>query len=174
MPDEDVLIFPNDDQAQQDLEQPFARYVRSTLTAALRLQGKSNLSLGGNGQYDILTMPAEIVEAYQWRSIYCRPTKTVVDGAAKIERGLLCIGEAIGDELREAMAAAGLGTRFTVIASSEYHKLDRANRRGWVFNPTTTPMECQLNIAWSAATPDWQSFGETMESMRVIAALRFS
>lgn len=174
MLNEDVLTYPNDDQERQTLEPPFARYVRSTLTAVLRLKGKSNLSLGGNGAYDILTMPAQIVEAYQWRSIYCRPTKTAVDGTDQINRGLLCIGEAVGDELREAMAVAGLGTRFTVIGSSEYLQLDRANRRGWVFNPTTTPIVCQLNIAWSAATPDWQRFGETIESMRVIAALRFS
>lgn len=173
MLNEDVLIFPNDNNTQPTEEPPFARYVRSTLSAALRLRHQSYLSLASHGRYDIMTLPLDVSEAYQWRSIYCRPTKQAVDGKKKYDHGLLCIGEAIGDELREAMVSSGLGTRFAVIGGSEFRKLDGINRRGWIFDPCTTSIDCHLNIAWSAATPDWHSFGETIEGMRVLAALRF-
>ena len=172
MLNEEIMIFPNDNQAQQTEELPFARYVRSTLSAALSARGHSYLSLGSLGGYDILTLPPDISEAYQWRSLYCRPTKQAVNGKKKHDYGLLCIGEAIGDELRDAMRSAGLGTRFTVISSSEYLKIDGMKRRRWVFNPLTTAIDCQLQIAWAAAKPDWQSFGEAIEGMRVVAALR--
>jgi hypothetical protein len=172
MLNEEILAFPNDQQSEQTAEPPFARYIRSTLAAALRADNQSYLSLASNGGYDILKLPQHLIEAYQWRSIYCRPTKELVGGKKTYQRGLLCIGEATGAELRDAMLSAGFGTRFTVIGGSEYRMLAGYNRRGQIFDPRTTSMACQMCIGWSSAMPDWQRFGEAMESLRVLAAMR--
>lgn len=163
----DVLIMPPD--ASEPL---FVRYLRSTLIKAVGGSTSNVLFLGGRGGYDILEFSTAVVQAYQWRSIYCKPLKNE-DGPHRNPTGLLCIGEAIGTDLKEALGNAGLGMIFTVIGGSEYKKAGRANRSAWVFDPRTSPIGYQHTISASSAIPDWTSFNTYITGELVAAALRY-
>lgn len=153
-------------------EHPFIRYVRATLAAALGEQQDSYLLLRSISSRDNLMLSASITEAFQWRLLYCRARQEPAEPKQKPRRSLLCIGEAVGPDLRDAMLSAGIGTIFTMVCKSEYRRVESLNRSEQVFDPLSSPIQWQHTITPSAPQPDWGAFEEQMASLFVLTAMK--
>ena len=114
--------------------------------------------------------PPPVEEQFGWR---LNATDILVhrDETRKIAGyGWYCVGQAMGDDLKDALTTANLGHAFLLTWGSDKRIYSRYHH-GPAVDVLKTKFTCEFFVSWGVQ-PDWQGLDEAMRLVAVAAELK--